>query len=824
MKRKFTKILGLGLTLALLASMLVTGAPVSAAAVGTPTVTLSSYLALDTDVQHTISFNIGVSLGVGDDITITFPTAYITPTTWEDGDVTVDGTSVLGASVSTSGDVVTINLPASISTIDNPVVVVFTTAANIINPAAGTTYAISVNTTAETEDATSETYTILALPTVTAVEPNSGNVGDTMWVEVTGAEFTGDVDTNVSTTTINFGTGITVVSTKHVLATSIDCQITINTAGAAVVTAETEAGISTTTGTFTANDAGTPQVDVWEAYDLTADPFEAGTLDFQETFATITLGIGDAATTGGETVLVHADTYEESISIASGKDITLLSLSGADDTIIDGGAAVPVVDVYAIVTIDGFTIKGDATTAHQKGIIVRGAATEVDGFVIQNNIFEDTCSENIFVTSTNGAILSGTIDTNTFIGMGEDSEFGRSGILVESYSSNDIEGVVITNNTLSGYSADEVNGIGVAQSSGAVSAITVQDNIISDCFRGISLCGDVTALIGTEAISGNSITGCTAGFKASWGDGVEFELLNNTITGNTLYGVWLHDATPTAQNVVKYNDLSGNGEWGIYNAWGDSDFEVEAPYNWWGDISGPSAGTGEYASTALGSGDAMSVEVVTWDPWLTETQDTVITDGIRSYGSDAIELAVGWNTLSVPCGLKSTGDTFGEIEGMGTYLGDNFVGGYWYDASTGDWTLIGTTTTIEPGKGFYVNMSAASTFPVLLFDGLLSLPAYDMYAGWNLIGSMFGIDDTSYGLDTTETKTPSEALVSIAGNASVIISPSVPGQLGPWAAAATSSTDDMQVGEAYWVFMIADGTLAGWEVLPSCFEPGTMPD
>ena len=149
--------------------ILIPATPVSAAAVGRPTLTLSTSLAGATDVVHTISFDIGTSLSASDTITVTFAGAYATPTTWADGDVTVDGTSILGASVSTATDVVTIVLPSAISTGDNPVAVVFTAAANVPNPVAAS-YTLSVATTAETA-ASTESYTILNLATVTGIEP-----------------------------------------------------------------------------------------------------------------------------------------------------------------------------------------------------------------------------------------------------------------------------------------------------------------------------------------------------------------------------------------------------------------------------------------------------------------------------------------------------------------------------------------------------------------------------------------------------------------------------------------------------------------------------
>jgi hypothetical protein len=177
--------------------------------------------------------------------------------------------------------------------------------------------------------------------------------------------------------------------------------------------------------------------------------------------------------------------------------------------------------------------------------------------------------------------------------------------------------------------------------------------------------------------------------------------------------------------------------------------------------------------------------------------------------------------------LKASGDTFGEIQDMGVYL-DDMVSAYWYDAAatTPIWRTANTSTELVPGLGFYIKMSAASTFPVLYLDSGLGLPSYDLSAGWNLVGSMFGIDRTgsNYAVAATgDTEGegwlyPVNALDSIQANGSIIVSPSLPGQVATWATTvAHTGTNKMYVGEAYWVFMTADGTLAGLEVTPYYF-------
>lgn len=833
MKRKFNLMGRVAIALVLALSLcLMTGVPVLA--LEPPTVDVEPPT-INAAAKYTVTIKTtkDLSATADDDIRIAFPEGTIVPADYVPNSISINGTDVVGDDpINVIIDPVTrkftIDVPIDISASEDAVVI-FKTEAGIVNPSITGTYQLIVSTSTEIDPIASVAYSITA-PTISKLEPDSGNMGDTMWVEVTGTNFVGDAVTDVSDTDINFGDGINVLQTRYVSPTSIDCEIEIITAGGA----RTVLAIALGTGvTFTANITGTPQVDVWEKYtpddDILPADWDEFTLEAQtETMSYATIQAAEAACDGTETVVVHAGTYEEGVSTSL--EITLLSLSGADSTIIDGGSTGIIVDVWAAATIDGFTIKGDATSIGQRGLRVRGA--NVSGFVIQNNKFIDLRSDNIFVTSTDGVINSGTIDSNTCTGTGDDATEGRSGILVQSYSNNAISDVKITNNTLSGFSADEVNAIGVAQEAGAVSAITVQGNIISDSYRGISLWGDVTGMTGTEAISDNTITGCTAGFKASGGDAVAFDLVENTITDNTLYGVWLHTAEPAAQTVtIKYNDLSGNGEWGIFNDWTETvAYDVVATYNWWGHISGPSAGTGTYASTALGSGDAMSREVATWDPWLTETQAKTVEDGIAYLGSTT-PLEAGWNTLSVPLALKDSANTLTEIEALGDFLtATNWEVAYQYNPELtpeyGGWENIGTIETdLMPCRGYYIKILGIDdvNFPVL-YNGTLGLPAYDLVAGWNLVGSAFGIDRTDgFGIATTSDTTDGQKLVvdaldSIKAKCSVIVSPTMPSQTDPWVTTMTIEADGgttkMIVGEGYWVFMTDSATLAGFEITP----------
>jgi len=784
---------------------LVMAAPAAASAVGTPTVALSTYLASAADVQYTISFDLGASLPIGGSITIDFDNAYVSPATVANNEVTIDGVGILGAAVdiTTATDTWVITLATAISTSTNPVVVVITSAANLPNPVVGSSYTVSVTTSAETEG-TSAAYAIIDMPTVTGVEPVKGNVGDTMWVEVTGTTFTGT--TTACTTTFNFGAGISVVPGSYhwVSATSVDCQITIASAGAVSVAATTPAGTGITTGTFTANTANTAQVDVWLDYtpdaDILADAWDATTLVPRATtmsYATITLA--EAAATDSDTIIVHPGTYnEKNLKPGDDVDVTIQSLTGlltgtgsAADTIISPSDLAAGSGEYVLAmatgtgTADALTVKGltiSSSTAFVGGLPAGGVGIRIHG-----------------TADAAGVLTVTNCNISNFLW----------GVATEQATSSTIS---VSGCTLSS------NNHGIALWQAA--ALTLTGSTLTDNFGdGVLVEVDNTGqniLIYKNTFQDNNSTLLAAGDPLWPASGIAF-----TATTGKMLATW------SVTNAISYNNFINNG-FGIENRGGEA---VPARYNWWGDISGPSAGD-VGGTTALGSGDAILDADTVFDPWLTETYANTYVDNIRYYGS-LMPLEAGWNTLSVPCGLKDSANTFGEIASLGSYIVStgataNYLGGYYFDAATSTWAQIYSDTAIVPGQGFYVKMSAVSTFPVL-YSGQIGLPSVSLPAGWNLVGSMFGIDKTvvgtqlvDYGIttytdaNTDSWKTVANALVSIAGGASVILSPSLPGQTAAWGTTITGA-DKMIVGEGYWVFMTAAGTLAGYEVTPMYF-------
>ena len=179
MKRKFTKILGVGLTLALLTSLLLTAAPV--AALGTPTVIFPATTDDDisrVDADYTINFTLGKDLAQNDTITITFPSGTTVASSviatisaspgWHAG---TWGDAVLTTPVFTSSTTyrtVTLTIDDSGDKIGEGAMVRIAITDGITNPSTIASYALTVKTSDETTAVTSVAYDIKA-PTISAL-------------------------------------------------------------------------------------------------------------------------------------------------------------------------------------------------------------------------------------------------------------------------------------------------------------------------------------------------------------------------------------------------------------------------------------------------------------------------------------------------------------------------------------------------------------------------------------------------------------------------------------------------------------------------------
>jgi parallel beta-helix repeat protein len=281
----------------------------------------------------------------------------------------------------------------------------------------------------------------------------------------------------------------------------------------------------------------------------------------------------------------------------------------------------------------------------------------------------------------------------------------------------------------------------------------------------------------------------------------------NTITNND-YGIKLYAAA--ANTKVKYNDISGNNSFGIYDEGGYG--ASTTAYNWWGDVTGPSAGTGSYASTALGSGDPVATGI-TYEPWLHKQYADVVADN-ASYQACDITLVQGWNTLSTPVKLISSADSINELIPSGMTIG------YYYDAT--GWHQITTGYVLNPCDAVYVKMSPEATYVYLKFDaGAWTMPSKDLDAGWNLIGLAY-IDSSGKQVDYAVASVYRTA-DNLPGYAQVIAPSLIDAQTDMYGTAHASwsyssggsaSGKEMFAGLGYWIYMQNAATLAGFTITP----------
>ncbi len=336
-----------------------------------------------------------------------------------------------------------------------------------------------------------------------------------------------------------------------------------------------ESGItySATVGDITVN------IEVW-----VDDDAETTWYDDPAHFATIQEGI-DAVAEGG-TVIVHPGTYNENITIYD-KSLTLESTDGALSTTIDAtGIAeygirivAPYPSTTSDVTVRGFTILAPGTWPHY-GIY----ADRVNGLRIENNIIK-SCRGIWYIGPKEGSIIRNNIieanDVGIAIDFGHGDNITIEGNTIAAGDSpdpnlraihlEDVDNSIIDNNNMVG-TGTEVSGAGIGGSHN--DNLTISNNIIKEYKRGISL------WISTHIeISGNEITN-------NWDHGMKLKGQHIRITGNDIEnnaqdGVSIHEyEIPTTDVVVNFNNIVGNGVYGVNNT--VATIEVDATHNWWG--------------------------------------------------------------------------------------------------------------------------------------------------------------------------------------------------------------------------------------------------
>jgi hypothetical protein len=779
--------------------------------------------------EYTIVFDITATLGISDSIKIQFPSDTTVPASYSNGDVTINTNNVTSGDISGSGQNVTIAISSPIGA--GPVTVVFTTGANITNPPTAGDYTLWVNTNkpADSTPVQSEQYPIRDLPAVTGVNPAKGNNGGTMWVVITGTSFMGDAaDYNRSDTIISFGLVADVLDTKYISDTEINVQIHVKGVALCPVTAQTQAGNSTTTGNFTGKAADTKQVDRWQNYTPSDGIFTANTLVFGATYTTIGTAVSGAGTE--DTLIAHSGLYQEDLSI-NVAELTLMSVSGKDDTTIkgvllsqSGGSTNPNIDIRADgVKLHGFTIQGPepSGTDFAAGMIIGARDVEIYDNAFEVNSASDTV--NFYDVSQGivsyhelaipGVDVSGlNIHDNTFTHRGTGS-VGYEGI----YINRDVEAGTVT------IADNEFTGKVLRAITTERSNTVISDNtIITDLAPGLP--GGYMGILvrdyygaGQDSVSlvDNTVKGSSTG--KGFIDGIVIGggaqvLTNINVTGNTVQdnetGILVRSSADGL--VVNYNNIADNTELGLNNTDGEN---LNALYNWWGDEIGPNHDTrnpGGQLNAVTGN--------VSFSPWLYKSLEQFAHDAPCLAGSVVLvneatavgdsSYAGGWNSFSTPVTLDGSANTVSEILDLAAESDLYILRAQRFNPATQLWDIIilnnnvyGADYQIKPGEGFYIQVQSKGSLPILVSTSITSPTMGNLIAGWNLIG-----------LSSLNEQTVADALSGV--DYSMVLSPKPPNDVAWSVPPSGAGVTSLQLGKAYWLAMSETGILFGSTYTP----------
>ena len=489
MKRKFTKILGIGLVVVLLFSLATIPA---LATISGLSLTLSSTTISNSPTTYTLTFNAGVALADGQTITVTFPTganiASVAGVTVEAtagiGGTGSSGAPIAAASAVPVGQVLTITTGGGTKIGAGSIVQVVVPA--VANPGTVGTYTLTVATATETT-AVSATFATVA-PTISPL-PGIVKFYNTSGVPM--GQFTG-------------GTAI---------AQAIAASLTGYTIEVGPGTYTENPTISTTSGSGGTTSAGV----ILKATGTAAETIIIGNITISA--ATVTI---DGFTIAGNMIIGTTGdkaTIKNCIFTKTGTGTTAETLITYGNTTASGTG-----------TITANTIDTSLGAVQDTGILVNQL-----GLTISNNTF---VVDGATVAASDSAInVAATAGTTTITG---NTISGASGIGVTVSGAGSTS--TITSNTLSN--------LNVALNITAVATVTVQTNTIDAC--GLAVSATLTTgqaaiqVAGATALSitNNTITNCPNDIIEVDANADLVNMMFNNMSGNTL-GVDNNDGVNT---------------------------------------------------------------------------------------------------------------------------------------------------------------------------------------------------------------------------------------------------------------------------------------
>jgi hypothetical protein len=174
----------------------------------------------------------------------------------------------------------------------------------------------------------------------------------------------------------------------------------------------------------------------------------------------------------------------------------------------------------------------------------------------------------------------------------------------------------------------------------------------------------------------------------------------------------------------------------------------------------------------------------------------------------SIHLSQGWNLLSTPIALDQSCDTWGEFVAMGDGLDiDPESISYYFDSSAQIWGQVLADYPLKPCDAIYVKMASADTATIVP-SSLPSIPSKGLYLGWNLV-SLAALED----MGVIQAMASIYLVTGDLTGYSHVVSPAT-GQPG-WVHDRDGVDNPLMLpAKGYWVFMVNEGTLAGFTFTP----------
>jgi hypothetical protein len=235
----------------------------------------------------------------------------------------------------------------------------------------------------------------------------------------------------------------------------------------------------------------------------------------------------------------------------------------------------------------------------------------------------------------------------------------------------------------------------------------------------------VTGNLGVADVDGSN----SAAFLSStyFGPGTSGTITGCDITGNTIgiaVGIGSADASVI---VASQNKVYGNTDYGVLS----SGPQVDARYNWWGDVSGPA-----HANNPCGLGDDISDNVL-YSPWKNSGSFDFDIYSLQAYAlTGSSSICIGGTTEITLSGSQNGGVNFDYLYDL--YTNNTLVGGSTTKIGTGGpliWNVEPSTNTIYTAKArnsLYTCEQAMNGSATIYLGPITTAPTLDACPGMDI--------------------------------------------------------------------------------------------